>query len=303
MNRALLPGLSFAIVQGVALAQSDLPHVENFDDYRLGPLAAQSNWETWDEVPTVDALVVDERGRSGRQSIKVVANEGGQVDTDLIMRYFPHNFEGCYEYTVYQYIPDTQSGETYFIMQSVYNHHGPYVWAVQVHMNAAAGIVEAGRGRQAKLIPNEWVEIKVEINFAADTHQIYYGGTPLMPPNASWKDAMNGGNPPQVGSSDWYANNTCCAYYDDLNFVKVECPGQGEPCGRRASLSAKCKRGGAKVTARLRKADPDTEVTFRVDGGREVDRRTDLRGKARARWSGLNRGSHRVTVCDLEDEC
>lgn len=79
--------------------------------------------------------------------------------------------------------------------------------------------------------------------------------------------------------------------------------GGGEPCGERATLSTKCKSGGAKVIASLKRADANTDVTFTVDGGDPIERNTGNKGKAKAKWTGLPRGEHTVDVCDLVDGC
>jgi len=249
MKRTMLAALSMVLC-GAAFAQTNLPHIENFDNYNPGPLAAQSDWETWNEVLTVDGLVNREQARSGNQSVKIVTSEGGQADTDLIMRYFPHNFEGCYKYTVYHYLPGSQSGETYFILLSKYQHNAPpedpNIWAVQLHFNASTNLVTADFDFETlPTIENSWVEIRVEINFTEDLHQIYYGGTPIFPAPKLWSTAMNGGNLPQVASSDWYSNAplgaTCCQFYDDLDFQKVACG--GTTCIYKAKKNSKAKGG------------------------------------------------------------
>jgi len=74
-------------------------------------------------------------------------------------------------------------------------------------------------------------------------------------------------------------------------------------CGEKAKLKAVCKKGGTKVKGKLRKANPTTPVTFRLDGGQEQHGQTNNKGKAKATWKKQAPGGHSVTVCDLEAKC
>lgn len=85
---------------------------------------------------------------------------------------------------------------------------------------------------------------------------------------------------------------------DDLRFEPV-----GGGCGERAKLSAKCKQGGTYVIGSLKRATPDTEVTFTLDGGQDIQAVTNNRGKSKAKWRDQAPGGHTVRVCDLEDAC
>ncbi len=77
----------------------------------------------------------------------------------------------------------------------------------------------------------------------------------------------------------------------------------GGGCGEKSKLIAKCKGGGTKVVGKLKKADPNIRVTFRVDGGTPQQGQTNNKGKAKTKWKNLDEGGHEVTVCDLVDEC
>ncbi len=87
--------------------------------------------------------------------------------------------------------------------------------------------------------------------------------------------------------------------------VAVVGEGGGENCDGRnpAKLNAKCKSGGKKVIAKLKKAAPNTDVTFEIDGGDHIDKTTNRRGKAKGKFKRQARGEHTVTVCDLEAKC
>jgi len=74
-------------------------------------------------------------------------------------------------------------------------------------------------------------------------------------------------------------------------------------CGDRARLTAKCKNGGATVLGTLKKATPDTPVTFTLDGREPVERTTNNKGKAKAKYTRQAPGSHTVRACALEADC
>jgi|GEM_PF-6250733 len=85
--------------------------------------------------------------------------------------------------------------------------------------------------------------------------------------------------------------------HDGLAFVT------GGGCGEKAKLKAKCLKNGTKVKGKLKKANPNVQVTFRLDGGQAQAGQTNNKGKAKAKWKGQNPGGHTVTVCDLEERC
>ncbi|RJP31930.1 MAG: WD40 repeat domain-containing protein [Phycisphaerales bacterium] len=74
-------------------------------------------------------------------------------------------------------------------------------------------------------------------------------------------------------------------------------------CGPDAILTAKCKGGGSKVTGSLKKATPDTPVTFTIDGERPVEATTSRKGKAKVKYTGQAPGAHTVRACELEAGC
>jgi len=90
--------------------------------------------------------------------------------------------------------------------------------------------------------------------------------------------------------------------YDDL-FANAFRGCSGGGCGEMAKLRVKCKGQGIKVTGTLRKANPNTHVTFRLDGGQARPAITNGKGRAMTKWMGQQRGGHTVSVCQLEGGC
>ena len=77
----------------------------------------------------------------------------------------------------------------------------------------------------------------------------------------------------------------------------------GGGCGEKAKLKVKCPKNGTKVRGKLKKANPNVLVTFRLDGGQAQAAQTNNKGKAKSKWKGQEPGGHTVTVCDLEESC
>ena len=73
--------------------------------------------------------------------------------------------------TGWGYIPTGSTGSQYFIMLNTYNHGGPYDWSTQLHFDSDTGmlIVEAGGSGTTPIINDQWVELNIIIDLAANT--------------------------------------------------------------------------------------------------------------------------------------
>lgn len=257
MQRKIL-GLGMLVVVACAargFGQVNLPYSDDFESYtpNMGLSEQSDDWETWDNNAAADAVVNADLAHGGSQSVRTVANELGFADSDLILRLDDPSgwFGSCYEVITYQYIPSDLNGETYWIMQSIYVPGDPNkVWAVQLHMNAATGLVTADFGNETlPLKTDTWVELRLLVHFTDypnDLHQLYYDGQPIFLAPKSWVDAMNGGNASEIASFDWYANTVCCAYYDDLvvRELQGDCKFEGDTqCVYTVKKNTKGKKG------------------------------------------------------------
>ena len=134
-------------------------------------------------------------------------------------------------------------------------------------------------------------------------------------PNLDWNLALE----PSSGTlwvSTYRTNRLHNYAKDGTHLGTIEVPGMnassffsgefqfgGGGCGEKAKLKAKCPKNGAKVKGKLRKATPNIQVTFKLDGGQPVQGVTNNKGKAKAKWTKQVPGGHTVTVCDLEEKC
>ena len=82
-----------------------------------------------------------------------------------------------------------------------------------------------------------------------------------------------------------------------LTFVSSACSSS-----KKRKLVLRCK--AEKIRATLKKAPPDTPVSFCLDEGKCRDAQTNRRGKAKTKWKNVARGRHTVEIpqCELEKE-
>jgi hypothetical protein len=77
------------------------------------------------------------------------------------------------------------------------------------------GVIESEfEGEQIFLVFDEWVEIKVQIDFDADLQSIYYDGSLLS--EKSWTEGVSGGGALNLEAVDLFANGASPVYYDDF---------------------------------------------------------------------------------------
>jgi len=192
---------------------------DNFDGYANGTVLFDiGGWSGWDHVYEAAGRVTNEQARSAPHSIAV------SQPNDAI-----HPFTGVeggqWVLTGWQYIPSNLSSTTYFIVNSYYQHGGPYYWAVELHFDPATGKVYDGlRDPNAThalpIIYNQWMEIRLEIDLSSGLGWVdqYYGGKLLF--SGNWITGQVGQL--AIGNLDLYAPHAETVYYDDLS---LESPG------------------------------------------------------------------------------
>lgn len=182
---------------------------ENWDGYATGTQMHGTNgWVGWDNSPAAGALTSNAFASSAPNAIDV------NGATDLV-----HMFSvsgGQWVWKMKQYVPNAFTGQTYFILNNIYNHSGPYNWSVQMFMNGAANQVgsdlTATPPTPLTLVRDAWVPIRCEIDLTGDTVSEYYNGALLW--THDWTPATGG--TATIGAVDLYANGASSVYYDDI---------------------------------------------------------------------------------------
>jgi hypothetical protein len=201
---------------------------ENFDSYNAGAFDAQwtaGSWTGWfGGVSNVEISTV--QAHSSPNSMLV------NSATDDIVALFGTLNQGTYEITFYQYIP--LGFGSYFNVQHNYtNTVGD--WAAEVYFGDnsinTARVVTNNINTTFTPIYDQWVENKLEFNFAADVAKYYYNGTLVHTWAITTNAAGGAAGLNQVNAINFYGacDGTGCAtqgYFDDLTVVQTAVPAQ-----------------------------------------------------------------------------
>ena len=213
MRNSLHLFLTAALVLAPAAA---LAWADNFDGYANGSgLHNQGGWRGWDGNVGANAFVSNLQSRSAPHSAAVLPT------SDIVQQYVGVN-TGQWVLTGYNYVPSGVSGPQYLILLNVYNEGGPYNWSLDLLYDLTANQVRDAdfpATPPLPLIRNQWVQTRIEINFATDTQAIYYGGNLLT--QKSWTEGASGGGELNLDALDLFSNNGATIYWDDLSLLEA----------------------------------------------------------------------------------
>ena len=214
MRALLLFGAVTVLLCMPAVAVADWS--DNFDSYEDGTkLYNIGGWSGWDDVEASAGTVSSAQSRSAPHSIGV----SNSLGNDAVHPFEPYT-TGAWTFTAYQYVPSDLDGLTYFIMNNVYNHGGPYEWAIEMHMDPATGMVneqirDSGGGNATPLVYDAWVEIRVDFDLDLDTCDAYYNNVLIA--SGTW--ATSSYPTVEFANVDLYAPHNVGVYFDDLSLV------------------------------------------------------------------------------------
>ena len=198
--------LAFILLAGVAGNSRASEFTEGFETYAAGTsVHAQGGWKGWDNVAAAGAPVSNRTAHGGRNSVEILGS------SDLV-----HEFRltgGQWVITAYQYIPTGARGTTYFILLNTYRDSGPYDWSVQTQLDLTAGTVTpatGATGSQARIVYDQWVQIRLVIDLTANTFEESYNGTKIAA--GPWDNNAHG----TLQALDLFGNGASSVYYDDL---------------------------------------------------------------------------------------
>jgi hypothetical protein len=209
MRKSLLLFLfaALTLAPAAALAWSD-----NFDAYANGSgLIGQGGWQGWDNDASANAFVTNVQARSVPHSMEA------RMTTDIVQQYTGVN-SGQWVISGYVYIPTGIGGTQFFILLNQYQHLGPYNWSLDLQFDCTANLVRDFDNPAVPPLPlirNQWVQVRVEINFATDTQSIFYGGNLLN--QKSWTEGASGGGELNFECLDIFADTGGTIYWDDLD--------------------------------------------------------------------------------------
>jgi len=193
---------------------------DNFDSYETGsPLHGQGGWEAWDDNPATTPYVSDAQSRSSPNSVDIAWFNGNSAD---IVQQFTDVNSGNWRLMAWQYVPSDMVGQSDLILMNTYSHGGTHNlqdWSLQIAVSASAGNIWDldNTADSLPLIKDEWVLIRIEIDFEANIQEVYYGGELLL--TKSWTDGVTPGGAKNFAAIDLYADTVTSSsvYYDDMS--------------------------------------------------------------------------------------
>jgi hypothetical protein len=210
LTRFALPALLISLPAAAVAQWSD-----NFDSYANGSgIIGQGDWEGWDGSAAPNATVTNVLSTSAPNALEVgpiadVVQRFSGVDSDMWI------------FTAWQYIPGNATGDTYFILLNAYTPDGNGTnenWSTQLRFGG--GVVESEfEAVTLPLLVDQWVEIRVVIDFTSDTQSIFYGGAPLS--TKSWTQGVSGAGTLNLAAVDLFGNGASPVYYDDFELEHV----------------------------------------------------------------------------------
>jgi hypothetical protein len=206
----LLAALSaLAVLPALAQAQWS----DNFDGYANGTsLHGVGGWAGWDGNPAATGFVTNVQSRSAPHSME------SRPTTDLVQEF---NGVGANTWVIsgWSYCPTGGVGQQFFILLNTYVSGNPPAdnWSLDLLFDQSAGLVrdfDVPTTPAIPLIRNQWVQVRVVIDFTADTQQVFYGATLFT--TKSWTEGASGGGQLNLDALDLFSNGGTTIYWDDL---------------------------------------------------------------------------------------
>jgi hypothetical protein len=202
----IVVAIALALAPAAALAQWQ----DNFDGYPVGPLVPQGGWTGWGGNPAATAYVVSDLFRSAPNSAEI------RPTSDCVQQFTGVN-SGQWIMSGWSYIPTGIAGDQYFILLNTYPTTNNNNWSCQVQFNMTTGVcldADNPNGPTLPLVRGQWVEVRVEINFATDQQTIYYNGALLN--QKSWTAGTLPGGALNLAALDLFSNSAPSIFWDDL---------------------------------------------------------------------------------------
>jgi PEP-CTERM motif len=231
--KAKLPSLSLIVAIAtcwlLATSPASAQWSENFDSYTAGTgMNGQGGWTGWgnDAAAANAAKVSTTFSSSSPNSVRIsgTATTPGNY-CDLVHTYSGYT-SGIWSFSAMQYIPsESTSGTTYFILNNAYVNGGDGThWAGETSFNLGAGTLVDDLNQNSatpRIVRDQWVELRFDINLDANTVNMYYNGTQYS--SRTW--AVDAGSPVAIAAVDLYSDVSQNVYYDNISLTAVPEPG------------------------------------------------------------------------------
>lgn len=205
--------LAIALIAFGANAQYDI----NFDDMSIGPVSPQSPFiEIWPAAGVTDCNVVIDESQSEPLSMYVGNNQtddvifllGNQASGTWTVRFDMLVYSGA---TGFWNIQDNEIAGTQW--------NGQFFVGATASGGSAGVITHDDSGNTAPYTPDQWFEVKHEIDLDAMTHSVWIDGVALL--DGEPYQGTGGVPANSLGSVNYYSIDTDNSYFID-NFRFVE---------------------------------------------------------------------------------
>jgi hypothetical protein len=201
---------------------------EGFESYPLGQLASGSGgWYGWDNIATVMGDIVAGPPGTVQPQVLEINNTDDTIYPFVLNDPTGYPTSGVWRMSAWWYIPSslfvTGSGAQDFLIQTTYNHGGPYTWAVQLEANPDTMMVSEYHTYQrinytAPVVLDAWVLVQVDIDLDSNYHKLYYNNTLIC--EGTWVSAA--ADPVEIACLDLYTPSlTNTSYYDDIKLEQI----------------------------------------------------------------------------------
>jgi hypothetical protein len=207
----------FSITQKVVPAP---PWTDDFESYAHGTVLQDVNgWQGWANSPTYAALTT-------AVPPAPLPNSALRIEglNDQVVAFDPPS-SGLWVVQFRQFIPSDFSGETYLIMFNQYDAGCTSCnWSLQVSFDATTGQMQdtGASGASRAYLPDQWVDVQIEIDLDADTQRMLYNGTEFY--TGSWSGHVTGSGVTEIAGLDLFANMSGAVYYDDFSVTQTILP-------------------------------------------------------------------------------
>ncbi len=217
--KCITTGMGLALALGLAgLSSTALGQdwSDNFESYSNGQVLDHvGGWYGWDNVSGVCGVCSTAQAHGGTKSIFT------EVTDDAIHTFAYNSGTGTIRAWVYT-ASALFANNHHFIINNEYNDGGPYEWVVQLSFDKTGGY-GGGPNTVADALRTEtnfppiafdrWVEIRCEVNIAADTITTFYNNVEVSTGALFVRGGLH-----EIQNIDLYTEGAG-AYYDDISIT------------------------------------------------------------------------------------
>ncbi len=222
---------------------------DDFESYAVGVLGGPPNamddpvvinqWQGWGQANNVRGNITTAQAFSGTKSLEIPVAGTDQVHRMLGFGISGDNIgydadvSGFWVLEAQTYFPTGHSGTSFIILNSNYNTSATNVeWHLDMRFDSSVGAGEVSAdevaGPTLPMIKDQWVEVKVSMNWGTDQILVQYGGATLVA--YAWSaDTGHGPEHLFLGNIDLFNDDGTGWFVDDISMTAATPPALATP--------------------------------------------------------------------------